>query len=808
MSSTEKRRKKSSGGFYLHSTPEQLNMKDKRDAILADTVFIWLYLTGMFGWLVSTFQMTILWLLLLLGLLLIAAGLSALNYGNAKVKKIGILISILLSILMAVVFHKGLLSGLNLMLNQAIDVLGKTFPYMWPTYGISVAEEMYPMAAASACLWCAVFFGFLGQYIIKSGNRLLLSLHLILIFLVQMIFQTTPTLFWNVAVVMALLAVWMRIHGEKLPVGRQRMTSAGSLVLMMVSVLAIFGIMQVFLPVDRYEKNEMVETWKDNFFAGLDELRYGGSSQVLPNGDFENLGSFETSENPVLEVTMTTPESYYLRGFTGSVYTGTGWLASENKSRWEYRDLFYWLHEDGFYGQETLGQAAVALGDAENERQNLISIENINGNRKFYYVPYELYSADTVNDLPYDNQKIGDENLVAGNVLAEKLVTMGSEGSRSYAYTALPNQITKYASFAAKLSDADGLNAEGKEYQKLESYYNQFVYENYVEISGTMRTQLKDLLGEANISGNQKHTDYGEAKQNILYVLNSLCTYEEELEENWSGSDFVADFLNKSKAGYSVHFASAATMMFRYYGIPARYVEGYLVIPEDVKQMTSEEPYMIDETHAHAWTEYYQDGVGWVPFETTPSYLNVMPKAEEYQDISESVGGTGTGQKAPEEELDEEEENEEQFDWLFVVEILLLVGIASFFLLLLSFVVYVFVQRHKSKKAKLLFDSEDKQAAVRSIFSYTMNILAVAGLQIRNTSLYRYGVPIGKMFDEDVRCKYEKVVAIRQEAVYSEHEITEEQRLVLVEFKDLIWKRVYEESGWVQKFQMKYIYFL
>ena len=29
-------------------------------------------------------------------------------------------------------------------------------------------------------------------------------------------------------------------------------------------------------------------------------------------------------------------------------------------------------------------------------------------------------------------------------------------------------------------------------------------------------------------------------------------------------------------------------MMFRYYGIPARYVEGYLITPEDAQSMTAE----------------------------------------------------------------------------------------------------------------------------------------------------------------------------------------------------------------------------
>ena len=97
-------------------------------------------------------------------------------------------------------------------------------------------------------------------------------------------------------------------------------------------------------------------------------------------------------------------------------------------------------------------------------------------------------------------------------------------------------------------------------------------------------------------------------------------------------------------------------MMFRYYGIPARYVEGYLITPEDAEHMNPGEPYVLDDTHAHAWVEYYQDGVGWLPFETTPSYLNVMGKADEFQDIS---GLSPSGSDGNSEEQEEQEEEQE-----------------------------------------------------------------------------------------------------------------------------------------------------
>ena len=66
-------------------------------------------------------------------------------------------------------------------------------------------------------------------------------------------------------------------------------------------------------------------------------------------------------------------------------------------------------------------------------------------------------------------------------------------------------------------------------------------------------------------------------------------------------------------------------------------------------------PYAVDDTHAHAWVEYYQDGVGWLPFEITPSYLNTMARADEYQDISGISGDSASPENDNEDQQDEDQ---------------------------------------------------------------------------------------------------------------------------------------------------------
>lgn len=76
--------------------------------------------------------------------------------------------------------------------------------------------------------------------------------------------------------------------------------------------------------------------------------------------------------------------------------------------------------------------------------------------------------------------------------------------------------------------------------------------------------------------------------------------------------DFVYWFLNESDTGYCVHFASAATVLLRAAGIPARYVEGYTV------DVTSQKTTVRGDM-AHAWVEYYVEGLGWVILDPTPA---------------------------------------------------------------------------------------------------------------------------------------------------------------------------------------------
>jgi transglutaminase-like putative cysteine protease len=108
--------------------------------------------------------------------------------------------------------------------------------------------------------------------------------------------------------------------------------------------------------------------------------------------------------------------------------------------------------------------------------------------------------------------------------------------------------------------------------------------------------------------------------------------YDESVESGHSG-DHLLRFLTEIQAGYCEQFAAAMAVMVRAVGLPARVAVGFL--PGDYDPGAG--VFHVTSDHAHAWTEVYFTGVGWVPFEPTPR-SGVSPAAYA---VAPAVGGLG-----------------------------------------------------------------------------------------------------------------------------------------------------------------------
>lgn len=93
--------------------------------------------------------------------------------------------------------------------------------------------------------------------------------------------------------------------------------------------------------------------------------------------------------------------------------------------------------------------------------------------------------------------------------------------------------------------------------------------------------------------------------------LRDQYTYTLTPGETPDGEDFVGYFLYTG-TGYCVHFASAMTVMARTLGVPSRLVVGY-----GLEQDQKGDQWYARRKNAHAWTECYFEGLGWVAFDPT-----------------------------------------------------------------------------------------------------------------------------------------------------------------------------------------------
>ncbi|NIB41318.1 DUF3488 domain-containing transglutaminase family protein [Pseudomaricurvus alkylphenolicus] len=117
--------------------------------------------------------------------------------------------------------------------------------------------------------------------------------------------------------------------------------------------------------------------------------------------------------------------------------------------------------------------------------------------------------------------------------------------------------------------------------------------------------------------------------QRVLTLYNREFTYT--LEPPALGRDTVDDFLERTRRGFCEHFASSFVVMMRAAGIPARVVVGY----QGGEYNALENYLVVHQYDAHAWSEVWLPGEGWVRVDPTAA---VAP-----QRIEQSLGEMRAG---------------------------------------------------------------------------------------------------------------------------------------------------------------------
>lgn len=165
------------------------------------------------------------------------------------------------------------------------------------------------------------------------------------------------------------------------------------------------------------------------------------------------------------------------------------------------------------------------------------------------------------------------------------------------------------------------------------------IYDTYLQLPENLSDEVRALAEEITAACG---TDY-EKLLAIADYLRSHYTYTTEPAPVPEEKAFLDYVLFETNEGYCTWYATAATILARCAGVPARYVQGYCA-SLDAGVVTA-----LDEEGSHAWCEGYLPGMGWVTVEATPGFLTAGNGWETIPDRDPEP------EEAPEEELLPEE---------------------------------------------------------------------------------------------------------------------------------------------------------
>lgn len=319
-----------------------------------------------------------------------------------------------------------------------------------------------------------------------------------------------------------------------------------------------------------------------------EQWRYNENEKILPQGQLDKAGSQERGEEEALSIRMEQPSVYYLRGFTGTVFENNAW--SNRQETFPQ----YWQSD----GRNDLAETA---GKYDGILKNSLEIQNTGASRRYLYLPYECTTgAGTFEDEKKAVSGTGD------NYYATGLMGAGDYSCESWVCMA---QAVGGSQDSSVVSD-----------RKNDSY-SEYIYNTCLMLTREEKEVVAGLLGK-------KQANAGVSALSVLREIRKWM--EENLEymtepgEIPEGESFVNWFLTEEKKGFDVQYATAAVMFFRYYGIPSRYVEGYIVTQEDVYSPDSSGIISVKEKDAHAWPEIYLEETGWIPVEVLGEYEEKM----------------------------------------------------------------------------------------------------------------------------------------------------------------------------------------
>lgn len=294
----------------------------------------------------------------------------------------------------------------------------------------------------------------------------------------------------------------------------------------------------------------------------------------------------------------------------------------------------------------------------------------------------------------------------------------------------------------------------------------------------------------------------------ILRTLHERASYTQTPGRAPYNQDIVEYFLFENQKGYCVHFASAAVLMYRMYGIPSRYVSGYAISPAEFEQQ-EDGSYVavISDQNAHAWPEIFIEDQGWTPVEVTPSdgeaepaedtgeEQNTSNREEAKQESEQSLPNeTEDGKQKDETGKSEEQGLAKEEDWFSFSAGWIAAGV-------LFFIAAGILVRRQVKLRRM------KKADCRRCFSKLITAVHAAGvLREYSGQEIDFAERLVQAVQGLSREESRKLVGIVNQAAFGAEPPSEEDEAFVKQAYRKIVQRIYRNLSWYRKLQFRLFY--
>ena len=537
-------------------------------------------------------------------------------------------------------------------------------------------------------------------------------------------------------------------------------------------------------------------------------------------------GKVRLDKTQVLKVDS--PERVYLKGSVRDIYTGSSWVNSSTGY-----DLFSeevnGLNYDTFelvYGLKLMGKGEGIIKELLKEKA--IDITFLNLKTRSLFTPSKptrmsIISSKAMSKIQVDNHGIlvmdkpetkdfsytvksvnfnyGNKDLVKLLGSAKKGLYEGTLESFKFHGIKQSNNAGRYIILFDE--DQNPINIYENDINSLYEHSLE-VYSRYLQLPESLPARIKSLA-ENIVSG--INSDYEKAKA-IEQYLSTNHPYTLKPRAMAKDRDFVDFFLFDVKEGYCTYYASAMTVMLRTIGIPARYVEGYLM-PSKPESGTT---YQVTNENAHAWVEVYFEGFGWLPFEPTSPFRSTFYNSSEYSgNISSGFEDDpyyreymrrlrdfeNSGVYIPTDAMEYETADGKRLFNLIILSAVSLIILAFGFILLCNII--------RSRLRLLKIWRMQPRESILAYYKHAFQLLSLAGQSIMpGETPLQYSQRIDNYMIFRTH-SFKGITEIFMLARYSTRELNERQQRTVLDFHELLIDEIKHETGKFKFFFLKYI---